>query len=233
MKIKKVYLGRKQIYPDWWNPWENTLWYYTFNNTWEDTTGDNADASNISSNTFVEAYSWSSKKVLNKVSGSYVTLPATVMSTTPSRWTMLFRFKTSNTSNVRWAEAQTSEYRWTIWLWIDGYWLSMQHWGSYGNRRMAYNTAKNFRDWVWHLITFSSDNSDVIVWIDTNFSTQYRLNTTSDYSIGAWVYNIGSRASWASNTSTFQMWDFILENRSRTEQEKINYYNQTKWNYWL
>lgn len=52
MKIKKVYLGTKQIYPDWWNPGEDTYAYYPLIANANDTSGNNRNLTADSSITY-------------------------------------------------------------------------------------------------------------------------------------------------------------------------------------
>ena len=73
---KKIYI---RVDEQWWQPWANTLCYYTFDNTLADASWNHANASNVSSCTFTGAYTWSTKKVLNKPNWSYISLPATIL----------------------------------------------------------------------------------------------------------------------------------------------------------
>lgn len=235
-------LTLKNFYKTWWQPWANTLCRYTFDNILADASLNHADASNISSCTFVEAYTWSTKKVLNKPSWSYISLPATFLQTAISEYTMIFWFKSTQTSQ-EWLMGcnSSSDYDWSVLGWIDD--NAYKKFGflygrTYPYRRIARN-ASTYRDGNWHLMSIRRWTWDVIIWIDKNYTTTYELNTPIDYSIWwNWVKRwIGTRSTdsgwWIQTTSVFQLWDFITENKYRTDQELSDYYNLTKWNYWL
>jgi hypothetical protein len=223
----------------WWQPWAHTLCRYTFDNTLADASLNHADASNISSCTFVEAYTWSTKKVLNKPSWSYISLPNTFLQTAVSTYTMLFWFKSSQSSAVwlMWCNS-SSDYPWNVTANIDYTWLGLLYWRSFSSRRMAVNSS-TYRDWNWHLISIRRWTWDVMVWVDNNFSTTYYINNTSNYSIwgNGISWWIGTRSTdsgwWIQTTSIFQLWDFIVEDKFRADQELSDYYDLIKWNYWL
>ena len=241
-KVKKIYKWvnwvEKQIYPAGWNPWANTVCYYSFDNTLADWSWNHADASNISSCTFTEAYSWSTKKVLNKPNWSYISLPSTFLQTAISEYSMIFWFKSTQTSEVWLMGCNGSNniwgYPWNVLGWVDG---NGRFWFLYGRdyyyRRIAYNQS-TYRDGNWHLLSIRRWTGDVIIWIDTNYTTTYILNTPQNYSIWWswirwWIWTRSTNSGWwIQTTSVFQLWDFITENKYWTDSDLTSYYNQTK-----
>lgn len=229
---KKIYI---RVDEQWWQPWANTLCYYTFDNTLADESWNHADASNMSSCTFTSAYTWSSKRVLNKPNWSYISLPSTFLQTAVSTYTMLFWFKSSQSSAVWLMWCNTNDYDWNVLADIDYPWFGFLYWRTYDKRRQAVNTS-TYRDGNWHLLSIRRWTWDVIVWVDKNFTTTYYVNTPSNYSIWWNGVNwwIGTRSSGDINTSSiFQLWDFITEDKYWSDAEVETYIDQTKWNYWL
>ena len=223
----------------WWTPWENTLCWYKFDNNLVDSSWNHSNASNISSCTFVDAYTWSSKRVLNKPNWSYISLPSTFLQTAVSTYTMLFWFKSSQ-SGWQWLMGcnTNSDYDWNAIADIDHTWFSFVYWRTYANRRQAVN-ASTYRDGNWHLLSIRRWTWDVIIWVDKNFTTTYKLNTPQDYSIWwNWVSRgIGTRSTisggWILTTSVFQLWDFITEDIYWDDTKLEDYYDQTKADYWI
>ena len=227
-------LTLKNFYKQWWQPWANTLCYYTFNDTLADASWNHANASNISSCTFTAAYTWSTKKVLNKPNWSYISLPATFLQTAVSTYTMLFWFKSSQSSAV-WLMGcnSSSDYDWNVEADIDHTWIGFLYGRTYSYRRQAKNTS-TYRDWNRHLISIRRWTWDVIVWVDKNFTTTYYINTPSNYSIWGngiswWIWTRSTDSGWwIHTTSVFQLWDFITENKYWSDAEVEAYIDQTK-----
>lgn len=222
----------------WWTPWVNTLCYYSFNNTLADESWNHADASNMSSCTFTSAYTWSSKRVLNKPNWSYISLPSTFLQTAVSTYTMLFWFKSSQSSAVRLMWCNTnSDYDWNVLADIDHPWFGFLYWRTYAKRRQAANTS-TYRDGNWHLLSIRRGTWDVIVWVDNNFSTTYYINNPSDYSIWGngtswWIWTRSTDYANINTSSIFQLWDFITEKVYWDDDKLESYYDQTKADYWI
>ena len=236
--VKKVYLWSTQVRPTWWTPWANTLCYYTFDNTLADASWNHADASNMSSCTFTAAYTWSTKKVLNKPSWSYIKLPSTFLQTAVSTYTMIFWFKSTQSWAIwlMWCNS-SSDYDWNVQADIDRTWLGFLYWRTYNKRRQAINT-NTYRDGNWHLLSIRRWTWDVIIWVDKNFTTTYYLNTPSNYSIwwnwvNWWIWTRSTYSSDINTASIFQLWDFITEDKCWSDAEIEAYIDQTKWDYWI
>lgn len=217
-----------------WQPWANTLCYYSFDDTLADWSWNHSDASNISSCTFTPAYTGSTKKVLDKPNWSYIELPSTFLQTAVSEYTMLFWFKSSQSWAVwlMWCNS-SSDYPWNVQADIDHTWFGFLYWRTFANRRQAVNTS-TYRDGNWHLLSIRRGTWDVIMWVDNNFTTTYYTNTPSNYSIWGnsinwWIWTRSTDSGWwIQTTSVFQLWDFITEDKYWTDQEIQDYYNQTK-----
>jgi hypothetical protein len=89
------------------------------------------------------------------------------------------------------------------------------------------------RDGTWHLLTatytWSADTANnVKIYVDSSLVKQWqRWGTTTANMIGyVWNYNTNDNLKW-------YLSQFILEDKTRTAQEIADYYNQTKWNYWI
>lgn len=126
------------------------------------------------------------------------------------------------------------------------WWSNYNHqrfWMYYDNSRTLYVyrvtgydsggwvSVGNLGYWTWKNIIYTKDsswNSVVYVdWVATNsFANSWWDNVTTTY---LWIW------WWTSSQSNFY-WtikDFIVEDKVRTAQEISDYYNQTKWDYWI
>ena len=217
MKIKKVYLGRKQIYPDWWKPWENTLWYYEFTN--------NLNDSSWKWNNLSQAHSWYTYNTTWDI--TYLTNTSWRISRSIS-WVDLnnmtvscwLRKTSSSTVSVVWSYWMSS---WTrlYWTWIIVDWSNKIRIFVYGSDITSTLTASYNN---WHHIVLTNNNGTSTVYLDwTNKRT-----TTKTFTKENTLFSLLANPDTNQDPHKWNIDSVILETKVRTDQEVLDYYNKTK-----
>lgn len=245
--VKKIVIfpdgvTEKQIRPAWWQPWANTIAYYPFNwdandhkwswtlynlsTTWVTYTNQ------LSNWNYVATFAWtwqtnSAKAICStfniwNIPQTFSIWCKTSGNNAGSYWLnkwILIRSMTTSNSWV-WNFLWTAYLSWWYWAEVNINWQirTAASWNAYADN------ARHNIVWVYSWTTVSiyvDGNSTPIV---TKTGTSSGWNTTYLY---IW---------WNSDTYYGFNWDmseFIIENKVRTTQEISDYYNLTKWNYWL
>lgn len=217
--------------PEWWGgwqPWANTVGYRPLTTTtqWADRSWNGYDLSG-SYRTF-----WTYAGVdCVSVSGWSNSNPRLYNSSIPigtNRTASIWFYWLSGWA-VQWIICTGHDYvNSIIWGWI---------WSDDAPRLADWITAGEEWTWnilnAWHLMTVTYDGTTAILYIDWVESVRASWNRTSDTAIAfshKTYYNWGSQYS-----ERFEGYlsEAIYEDKTRTAQEISDYYNQTKWNYWL
>jgi hypothetical protein len=210
-----VYGGERK-----WKPWANTVAYYplTSTTTVNDMSGNNRNLTN----------NWATFWTYQWISCVY--------------WTA--RRQRINTPSLNWVK--------TISLWTN--WS-----GNYANSNSnfsviyadeqatalayrKYNDYKfQFYDGVENLINsyITNQRYNLVVTFDGTakiyINWQLLWQGTNAVQNTGWIFYF-MRWVWTGDTADGYLWwisNIVLENKVRTDQEISDYYNQTKWNYWL
>lgn len=210
----------KQIRPvvPWWQPWPNTLAYYKLEEDLNDYSWNNRNLSMWGWSYSYSTLTSGKKYCVTNVNAytSPLSMPFDKNAYTMSGWFYI----TTKSSNgaiyievVVWSQGRPRFFiTWSgdiSWIcWIDNTWVSRVSWQWYYVVATHENwTAKCYvnGNLVWtRSFTWS--------WTSWNF---YINPSNANYRAGWWVSEI------------------IIENKTRTQQEISDYYDQTKWNYWL
>jgi hypothetical protein len=226
-EVSAVYVGTQQVYPAGWKPWANTIAYYTFNNTLNDSSWNNRNLTWTWS--FVDGWPWKVYQVTNAYCDDnafniYWTNPFT-----KCVWVRITQMPSSWSNTIMWVQAPNN-------------------WAVHNSDINIQNSQKIYCNmWDW-------DNNDHFIWsgtlsINTRYNvifsftwTQMRLyinNVLVD------SYNWGSARSLsttrlvfrrqASNqwNAQFQVSNAVYENVWWGENEVGLFYNSTKSNYGL
>lgn len=141
----------------------------------------------------------------------------------------------------QWSSARTNMC-WIRWNWYGGWFawyygtnadykadlmtwkLTPISWGSYGFNVDSTITPKL---WVWYHVAIAIGSGSQILYVNgvQAWSQSYSINTT-----GKVLYIGRDYASWSISEYISEM---IFENRKWSATEIQNYFNLTKWNYWL
>lgn len=242
--ISKVFLWDKQVRPKTRKPWANTMVYLPLNWDANDKSGNSHDwtlANNQWGYTW-EYINWSS---WNKCFRSYINAVSWY-----NKWGWSVSWNYSSTALWSWNRSISiwikfvwptnnwsphwigSSWWWTNWEWFwiyfgggdfwilryydDPYMTTPSFWNTWHNIVITYsstNLSNMYIDWVKQTLTGNPTSTFNTLW------TGYQL----------WVL----RTENTSQTTEYYMSEYIIEDKERTTQEVADYYNLTKWNYWL
>ena len=139
--------------------------------------------------------------------------------------------------------AGRSGYNWWSYINLKGssnIIISITHaWPSQSNKIYAafgtlnnFSVAPTYNDTYWHNIVFTYKYSDKTLkqYVDNVLKATSTVGdlpsaTTETY---LWYYT-----TWYGNDVHLQVWASIIESKERTTQEISDYYDQTKWDYWI
>lgn len=231
--VKKIVIfpdgvTEKQIRPAWWKPWANTLLYFPLENDAIDVVNSVSLTSSWTTN--YTTVGWVKSAEFTKLNWLYnnnvAVLPQWDVAKTISMWTYI---KGKNIGRYWFVMFWTNSSWATFWIsWkenTDN--ICLSRWWSISSE---YTPSQN--TWINLVCTYDTTNkwrlysngnqTPVITW-NTTAPTQW----TSIY-VWASIWNTETRQTMYWNLS-----NVIIENKVRTAQEVEDYYNQTKWNYWL
>lgn len=246
--FNSVYKSFKQ----WWQPWVNTLGYWplTSTTTTSDESGNNLNLTNAGEAIW-ETVDWISCMYCNgNVSGTgYVY--TTALTTPPTDITINIRAKASN------------DWTWEYARWLFdtnfGYlpeWNNWIRWEFYSGNGYPYVLVGNWWDWCpWSFnefdytgVIYSAIQSRTLWTVTYDWSTHdvaiYRnWVLATSWTISAhipttwWTDNFTLWIGWRDHAVN-RRWKWwisktILESKARTAQEIADYYDQTKWDYWI
>lgn len=223
-ELKNAYIGYA------WTPWANTVAYYPLTSftTTNDTKsiGTKYNLTNWGDVTF-GTYQWVSCAYFNGTSNSKLYNTSVSFSAYPTQ-TVCFRFYINSTS--------TSVYQILYHIGTSspngklGSWFKYNTWLSISSRDGGYESVKSWNiTWAWHLLTNVTSWSSSIQYLDGQL---YQTFTNSLSGTQNQLY-IGSSQSGTSERLTGYESEFIVEDTAWTATQITEYYNLTKWNYWI
>ena len=228
MKIKKVYLGRKQIYPE----ITDLLAHYELNGDLRDSSGNGYDLTNAWNTTFTTLTSW--KKVLS-------------VQDTSAYLTQSFDFSWKDISIMWWVRdtASRTSYEDRTYFWLKttsspsyDSWntktvmMFNKQWPSQSNSMCFRVDSKQWEYTVnntnrHHVVgTFNRTDAEIKMYIDTTLRS---TKTNATQTRTAWCIFIWCK--WVSSTVKIQVWEFILYAKELTTEEIQTHYNATKYLY--
>ena len=215
----------KQVRPAGWTPWANTLAYYKFDWNLNDSSW---NSRNLSMYTWTFTYwttSWWAKYIQTSSSNAAnnLTLPLNWDSYTVQWYVNFWEFRQTGSQ-----QAILMDFVWNSWwarFWSWWWWFQpvcnvwSDVWLSW-----SINT--------WYLFTVVIKNHYIYWYVNWELKRSWAM---TQYSWTSWTLVI----NWiADKSSTWYRWawklsELIFESRDWTQSEIQDYYNQTKWNYWL
>jgi hypothetical protein len=214
----------------WWQPWANTIAYYPFTSDFSDASGNNRNLTQRSWTSTITTSGWVSCVYVN---GSKLTYND---NNTILPWT-------ARTANMRVKFVnQRNEWLWGIGTWWISYW-DYDAWGM----KFQFQTSwlmisqwdgDHFVTWIstntWTNLVLTQEWASEKVYVNWTLASSFTVQSSwSGYSspkciaFGCkWAYPY----DWNANTYFSEC---IFENKVRTADEILAYYNQTKSNYWL
>lgn len=207
-----------------WQPWVNTLAYYPLESDVKDYSWNNNDGTNNGvtfSNVWgvdCAVFTSASTKIWLPWFWNFTNLTVSAWIKTTASIQLSIVVGIAPTSDNK--NFSLSVYNWTATL-------SRYTWVSYNITDGVVN------DWVWHNIlgTYSSTWWTKLyvdwVYIDADATTT-SVSSSSGYTFIGWHQSWQSMFAYVWNIS-----NVILETAERNAQEISDYYNQTKWDYWI
>lgn len=200
-----------------WHPWANTVAYYPLDTDFNDASDNNYDLTN----------SWWVITTLNWVSCAYYDWASYSRNTVFSIWatrTISVWVYVTSTNTAMGAVCTGDDYSTNIfWIFVDwGYWAlwdwrgAIQHWTT------------SILNW-WHLLTWVLPlDWQTTLYIDGNFEKSYTFQIVWWWEICIWAKTWGF-----SEKYTWYVSKVIIEDKAWTLQEIQDYFDQTKWDYWI
>lgn len=228
--ISKVFLWNTQVRPSWWwgwQPWANTLLYMPMNSVSQeiDQSGNNVPTSN-SWVTFW-TYQWVDCGYFNR-SHIQITTPFVI----PGNITILcWCYNTwYYYSSTDWKVFDARNNSSTVLMWYTN---NNNMWYFSYNQTNLISGDKSQNEWVLAVVTVDSSWNATIYtkWANSDTSTTDSRTWASFTPTYMNVWN-----EWNNGADRYFLWglsNLIVEDKVRTAQEVADYYNQTKWNYWI
>lgn len=224
-KLQKIYIGQQQVRARGWQPWANTVAYYPLTSNADDDSWNGYNATNYGA-TFSEtnwAYFGAVRNRLelpNMTVGNVFTISLWAKVTSNLSWDQEFNFYYDRSYYNR-----NLLFRYSA-SWTDVY---------------TGNNAYNQDSWTASTSPWTWWNNIILVknWTSLNVYknwTSIWTHTGYDVSIPWWSNTVcvwGTVSAWSSGYKEWYIKDYIIENVARTAQEVADYYNLTKWNYWI
>jgi hypothetical protein len=204
----------------WWQPWVNTIGYRPLTDDYDDYSGNGYDFNSNSTN--LTTVDWVKCCDLGT---SYCDANITI---TTLPYTIAFYCKIKNTS-ARWIDVLFAEWGWWGWSWV---WASTSNiYIRYGNVTDTDQTWSFTPDWDWHLYVATFSATWGWLYIDWQLF-QTLKNPQSDPDTNGTPFYIG-HDNGNHIIGNAYMWAVILEDKARSAQDVSDYYDLTKWDYWI
>ena len=219
-----------------WIPNENTIAYYPLTSTTTNT--DTVNSRNLTTFWWVTyetlsswlsvarlsgSSSWNSNKLITWSYTWYNIWTISLWAKPESNWWSL----TNKYILVRtWSGSTNFLDIFTAWAWVY-----CVRWKKTSSSDRSYNsTVSPIVDGNWHHFLVSSSTSSIQLYIDWSFVWE-DTSTATSLSTSASLY------IWSNDDSYYGykwlMSNVIIEDKARTATEISDYYDQTKWDYWL
>lgn len=155
-------------------------------------------------------------------SNSYISIPSL---STPENTTMNCWIKT--TMSVAWEIIQLCTS--TVSLEMYAYWTTqLVLWNNWQTAYVVTGT-KTVNDWNWHNVCLTRSWASYIIYVDWELDVAWMSGLSMSYTNN----RIGLHTNGSTNPYSWYIDNMILESRTWTEDDVLNYYKWTKGNYWL
>lgn len=231
-KLKRIMVRpngvEKQVRPSgWWGwqPWANTIAYYplTSTSTVNDTSWNSNTLTNNSSVTFgvnagVDCASFNGSNYLNI---TWLLDYTQLNGCTICAWFYVVQEPTGNDWKVIATDGSTS-IMFAKWLYPHQYYMEIAGGtGTWVTTIGEWTLGMVSSDWTNNILALKSSNIDYT----NNSITANRSSLGSNFAIWAQPSGNGKMIWYVSNV--------IIEDKKWSVQEFLDYYNQTKWDYWI
>jgi len=214
---KKIYIRVDEH----WQPWENTLLYMPFSWNYNDSMGNTVSLLYGSSPTY--STTGQGEQYAN-ISNSR--LWTTIDWVDINTWTnSIWLYKTSTTVDVIWYYGgnTTGQSRWGTGMFINNTRLTIFEYG------WDVDTWVDITLNAWNNVVFTASNWTTKIYVNGALAATKSKTYNKRGNIFRMFYNpyvaVNNYVWWAD--------ELIFENKVRTSDQVLNYYNLTKWNYWI
>ena len=206
-------------FKEWWQPWANTIAYYPLT---EDFNDHSSSWYNLTSNSVqLTTLSWVKCADLNS---SYCSANFNL---TSLPYTISFYLKPKSTSNTIAIWFKDNGSRWGSWIYVKNNQIYLRYWNSTDQDSGTSYTINT--NWNHIVVTFWTDGSKIYVNGSLYASPKNSLtNVVNNWTPFYIWHDYATTTYWNS-----YVWSVILENKVRTAQEISDYYDLTKWDYWI
>lgn len=228
--------------PQWWQPWVNTVAYRPLNST---TTVNDMSWNN---NHLTQYWAWGTFDTNcweNTNTDNYFNTPDIEFSNGDKffMWGWYYRKDGSTSSSFAGVRLFSQpDSRWVlvaIWwtqsdtnMIVNEIWTSDWSWGQGDEKTVYVNIPHETRNFFYYTWTYGWSFS---FWIITADWVNHSDNTGWNATWPCWIMTIArnGRMGWADGFLYGKISNFIIEDKERTAQEISNYYDLTKWDYWI
>ena len=214
------------IWNDTWLPNKNTVAYYPLTANANDYSGNGYNATN-NGGTFSEENWWYFSSAYSRINLPSMNIWQTF---TVSWWIKLPNWQPTWEQEFNTYRDWSGSHR-NLLFWASASWIR----GLNGNNSTSSNSkiiSATFWTW-WNNIVLSKSWTSYSVYMNWTL-----LETFTGYDVSIpWWYNTvqipHDDAATSVYTAPWYLKDLIIENKARTAQEVSNYYDRSKWNYWI
>lgn len=233
-----------------WQPWANTIAYWTLDNTLADSSWNGYTLTNAWEWTFVQEISWINRYMLYCNGNWYWTgnpwmwwvytqsLPNSINDITLNIWAKCLY--NSGAYYARWM-FDTHLNSSSNWVRQETYWGNVYAhvWnGSWNVTSVNISNPDTYMPkWSLWTITYSRTTKVLQIYMDgvLNSSGVSSYNPSNNWLsyFTLWIWFATNQSGQYRRTFYGYIWATVLEDKVRTAQEISDYYNQTKWDYWI
>lgn len=235
-------LTLKNFYKTWWQPWANTIAYYPLETDANDYSWNNRHGTNnwvtfsdgvwvFNGSSYVSLWTW-----------SWTNIQTNMTINVWFKWNWGWSYDNAVIGKLQYYMPNQSHWYYGITIhegdWYLCWWY--YNWSDYNYHPMNYRNTGWWSPTTWPVaqankwynVVITNDGTTKKAYIDwvlyaTETANSTNTTTSIDTRIGSFVrYNYDSFFNW--NISAV-----IFEDKTWTDQEISDHYNQTKWNYWL
>lgn len=223
--INMVYKKKKG-----WKPWANTIAYYKFDWNLNDSSGNGhnwtwsawtAQYATLSSWKKVAQLSWQ----LNRITTTFNWTPATVSLWVCKNSDLWGDPRPTWWKQILWQNSSDGGYPWYYFRLSPN---PNEMYTIYQSGTNSITTSRDFNN-VWMHLLATNNWWDTYFYINWEYQWKLTWNITKNTNLWMWC----APYDWSPRVFVWYIGDVILEDKARTAQEVVDYYNQTKANYWL
>ena len=208
-ELKNAYIGEV------WTPTSSTLAYFPLANDQLDKVGNYTLSTTGTKQTIGYQFSWSNVWVMSWWwLPKMISVRAKIVSFGSWIWDCATMIRIGRAMRYNWYHSNSSVSK---------------MFQMYNNWAYTYSSAQNTSTWNWYHIAFGISgwtSWTYACWINGNKVWSWTIGSTEN---GSWDWTV----ILMNNNSTWIFSDLILETRLWDDAEILNYYNNTKSNYWL